>query len=446
MNSSEHPTEQSLRDFIEGSLDAQATRGVVRHLLAGCSDCRQVTRRHWPYRQEARAAAGGGGRDLRVDFEELRVSERAVVEDKENAGRLFEELQSHPVSRRLLLVLNSQRLHNWFLAELVLERSFDLGFDDPAEALGYAELGVALADHLPSDRYGAALVADMRARAWSVLGNCRRINSDLDGAHEAFKRSLEHLDNGTGDPLEDAKISAKRARYQMARRDFKRSLRTYDRAIGIYRRLGDEHLMGRTMLSKAQTYNAAGEVEEAISWTERGLEFLNAELDPRMALAGKHNLSLMLHRRGDVDQAMSLLQEILPLYAQQNDAMILLRLRWLEGRLAQAQRQFRRAEEAFQEVQKGFLEREIPFEAALVSFDLATVFLDEGRFAELKELAGQILAVFRGFGIEREVIAALELFQKAIDAQRVSVAWIADLANYLEESRVKPGQPFQPSH
>jgi tetratricopeptide (TPR) repeat protein len=358
---------------------------------------------------------------------------------------MFDELLSHPASRRLLLVLNSHRLHNWFLAELVLGRAFELGFDDPAEALAFAELGVALADQLPTEKYGASLVADMRARAWGVLANSRRINSDLDGAHEAFETALEHLDNGTGDPVEDASISTKRGRYFMVRRDFKRSLRVYDRAIGIYRRLGEVHLMGKAMIDKAIVYSSAGDIEASIEWNQKGLASIAPELDPRASLAAKHNLSLLLHRRGDVDQAMSLLQEILPLYAQQNDAMVLLRLRWLEGRLAQAQRQFRRAEEAFREVQKGFLDREIPFEAAIVSFDLATVLLDEGRFAELKELAVQILSVFRGFGIAREVIAALELFQKAIEAQKLSVAWIGELATYVEESRSNPGRPFEPS-
>lgn len=203
--------------------------------------------------------------------------------------------------------------------------------------------------------------------------------------------------------------------------------------------------MGSTMISKGLTYNTAGDLEASIHWTEKGLELVDAERDPRAALAGKHNLSNLLHRRGDVDQAMSLLQEILPLYAQQNDAMVLLRLRWLEGRLAQAQRQFRRAEEAFREVQQGFLDREIPFEAAIVSFDLATVLLDEGRLEELKELATQILAVFQGFGIAREVIAALELFKKAIDTQKISLAWIAEIAAYVEESRSNPGRPFEPS-
>jgi len=442
MNNSEHPPEQALVEFVSGNLDSEAARGVVRHLLGGCAQCRRETRRHWPVRQEARAAVGGG--DLHLEIETLRSRELEVLEDKAQAASLLEELLSHPASRRLLLVLNSHRLHNWFLAELVIARAHDVGFEDPAESLALAELGVALADQLPTAKYGAPLVADMQARAWGVLANSRRITSDLDGAHEAFETALEHLENGTGDPIEDATIAAKRGRYLMARRDFKRSTRLYDRAIGIYRRLGEDHLMGKAMIDKAVACSSAGDIEASIQWNRKGLALIDAELDPRVSLAAKHNLSLLLHRRGDVDQAMSLLQEILPLYVEQNDAMVLLRLRWLEGRLAQAQRQFRRAEDAFREVQKGFLDREIPFEAAIVSFDLATVLLDEGRFAELKDLATQILAVFRGFGIAREVIAALELFHQAIEAQSLSAAWIGELATYVEEARSNPGRPFEP--
>ena len=437
-----HPTERALRHFVSGELEAGATRHVVRHLLAGCDECREITGRLWPVCASGPDESAYGDLELRLD--DLRAREEDVRGERKLARHLLANLEAQPPNRRMLLVLNSKRYHSWFLAELLLARAHESGFDDPAKSLALADLGVALAEQLPVARYGEPLVNDMRGRAWGTLGNARRLNSDLAGAREAFRRAEQLLAAGTGDPLEEARLLAWRAVYLKFQREIDASVRLYDRAIGIYRRLGETHHMGRMMIDKATTRCTAGDFAGAIRWTEAGIEHIDTERDPRFALAAKHNLSLYLHRDGDIDRAMGLLQEILPLFAQQNDSMVLLRLRWLEGRLAQAQRQFDRAEAAFREVQRGYAERGIPYEAASVSFDLATILVEEQRYEELAQLATEIVGIFQGLGIPRETLAALELFQKAVQARRLTVSWISELAAYVERSRSKPGQPFRP--
>jgi hypothetical protein len=41
------PSEQDLAGFLRGALSRDQTRLIVRHLLTGCPDCLQVTRRLW---------------------------------------------------------------------------------------------------------------------------------------------------------------------------------------------------------------------------------------------------------------------------------------------------------------------------------------------------------------------------------------------------------------
>lgn len=440
---SRHPSERALADFIAGELPAVETRQIVRHLLQGCAECQWTTSRYWP---PTAADHPHAEPELNLRIERLRAREQQVTEERKRAILLLEELEGHPRNRRMMLVINSRRFHNWFLAELILTKIADLVFKDPAKALDYSQLAVALSDRLSAGRYGEALVNDMRGRSWGAHGNALRLNSELVEAREAFRKAEEALEAGTGDPLEEARLASWKASYFNLRRDVKRATRLYDRAIRLYRRAGDEHLMGRAMADKGTALCTDGDFEGAIRATEESLRHIDAELDPRSMLAAKHNLSLYLHRYGDIDRAMNLLQEILPLYARQSEPMVLLRLRWLEGRLAQTQREFRRAEEAFREVQRGFIERGIPYDAAAVSFDLATILVEENRFEELADLASQILAVFRSLAIPRETIAAIELFQQAIGAQRIGVSWIAELAAYIERSQVKPGLPFKPTN
>jgi hypothetical protein len=65
--------------------------------------------------------------------------------------------------------------------------------------------------------------------------------------------------------------------------------------------------------------------------------------------------------------------------------------------------------------------------------------------AELKQLAGQMLTIFHALRINREAIAALVLFQKAVEVERVTLGLMRDLAAYLKNSRNDSRLPFRPS-
>jgi hypothetical protein len=42
-----HPAPDELHRFMRGALPGPEVRAVVRHLLTGCAECLQVTRRLW---------------------------------------------------------------------------------------------------------------------------------------------------------------------------------------------------------------------------------------------------------------------------------------------------------------------------------------------------------------------------------------------------------------
>jgi hypothetical protein len=65
------------------------------------------------------------------------------------------------------------------------------------------------------------------------------------------------------------------------------------------------------------------------------------------------------------------------------------------------------AERALLSVRAGFLDRKLGYDAALVSLDLAMLYLRQSRTAELKELAEQMHPVFEAEDIHREALAAL---------------------------------------
>jgi tetratricopeptide (TPR) repeat protein len=436
----EHPNQSQLGRFVAGELASVDNRRVVRHLLAGCPQCRRVTADLW--------------RPIRVGefsgvFERARrwaaSRESAIERERREAGNLLAELAEHSPNRQLLLILNSRRYCNWFLCETLIERAFEAVSSDPQSAVAQAEAAAALAGRLLATKGDERVNRDLVGRAWAVLGNARRVQSDLSGAEEAFERAFAQLENGSGDPLEESMAARLLGSLRRDQRRFKEAFGCYDRAIRCARAAGDHHLVGRAVLEKATTLGEAGQSDKEIEGLRKALRLLDGDREPRLQLVAQHNLTWALKECGRLDEALTSLQEILPLHARSGKAMDLLRLRWLEGKLAQAQGELERAEAAFREVFEGFLDRQLPFDVALASLDLAAVFCEQGRFAEMKRMTTESLPIFHALGIHREALAALELFEKAVEREGISLRFIAELAAYLQRARSDAKLAFRPA-
>ena len=79
-------------------------------------------------------------------------------------------------------------------------------------------------------------------------------------------------------------------------------------------------------------------------------------------------------------------------------------------------------------------------DAAVVSLDLAMVYLKQGRVPELKVLASEMATIFNGLGVQRELIAALAFFNKAKEIeQSATVGLLQDLIEALDATRQQSG-------
>jgi thymidylate synthase ThyX len=107
----------------------------------------------------------------------------------------------------------------------------------------------------------------------------------------------------------------------------------------------------------------------------------------------------------------------------------------VEGKIASALGHFNEAEELLRGVQAELIERELGYDAALLSLDLATIYASQGRSAEMRRLAEEMIPIFKSRDIHREAIAALFVFQKAAEMERVTLGLIRDVTSYLKESR-----------
>jgi tetratricopeptide (TPR) repeat protein len=423
-----HPHRHLLARFGRGRLHRRRNVEIVRHLLSDCPDCRQATVPRLQY-----------GAAFARAWSEVERRRAALEIERAAAVELLPGFLAQPLERQEALVTMAGSAgagyHTWAFCELLLDTARERGFQDPGRALDLSKLGVEVAQRLDVAVYGESRVHDLGARAWVGLGNAHRIRADFRAAEESFVEAERRLKSGTGDPLEKANLLLFKASLRGNQQRFREAFRLLDRVAAIGRRCEDPHLAGKALITRGFLLGLAGDPEAAIRHLTEGLQKADPASDPRLVVAAQHNLTLYLAESGRYGEALRLLESARPLYHQIGDQMNLLRLRWLEGKIASALGHFTEAEEFLRSVQKDLIERELGYDAALLSLDLATIYAREGRTSEMRRLAEEMLPIFKSRDIHREAIAALFVFQKAAEMERVTLGLIQDVSGYLKESR-----------
>lgn len=429
---------QSRDRFCEGTADPRERGIVLRHLFAGCKECSEAVRPRFTLLEDHRPS------DFSVSKVLANVAEfeRKLNLERQEATELWTDFQRHPVQRQWTLLRNSGRYGLYSFCSILLDASFEAIYDDPRRSLDLAEMALFVASALKPSFHGQRSIHDLLGRAWSLVANARRATSDLLGAEQAIAAAANELLDGTGEPLTEAEHHYYAASIHRAQRRFVEARRSLRRSRRLYRALGDTHLEGRTRLNEALIQELDGDLPGAIERIQTAIPMIDEARDRHLALGARHNLLWCLTAAGRGAEALPQVEILRPRYAELGDQMSLIRLRWMEGRIALQMGRPEVAETAFRECHESFIEKGVPYEAATVAFDLAALFAERGRTAELKALAAELVAVFHKLGVAREAIAALMLFEKTAQAEAVTTALVGKLARYFERARKTPNESF----
>jgi tetratricopeptide (TPR) repeat protein len=322
--------------------------------------------------------------------------------------------------------------------ESFLERCRSLRHSDPEGMQMLATLAVVLAERIEPRGIQETEIADLRARAWAELGNARRVTGDLAGAETDLGRAFQRADQGSGDrPLLIHLMDLTASLFTDQRR-FSEAFGLLDQVERMHRATGDLHATGRTLVSKGIAAGHALDPEEAIRFLAEALRLLDPRRDPKLVWAAVHNLLSFLVDVGRLVEARRLLTASRSLYTAYAEALDQLKARWLEGLIAAGLGENTAAEQAFGEVRAGFSEAELPYDAALVSLDLAAVWLRNGRHREITGMIDETVAVFRARNIRREAIGALLMLREACERQGATAALLRTVTSELQRLEREP--------
>jgi transcriptional regulator with XRE-family HTH domain len=374
-----------------------------------------------------------------VEDDEARSLPQPVEEARREAEEVWAALERFPIpDRRRLLALSLRPSRSVALAARACEASERAAAHKVEEALELAELALFIAEQAPESRRSRVL-----SYCWGYIGNARRVATDFDAADEAFCRSWSFRRAGTDfDPelLPEWRLLDLEASLRREQRRLSESLELLDRARAVSG--GDPVAAARILLKKEHVFDLRGDIDKALAALSEAAPFVATSGDPHLLFALHFktiNNSCHLERW---EEAARLLPLVTEMAAEQGNALDLIRLAWLQAKVAAGQG---RAEEAIAKLEKvssDFTHRRLPYEAALSSLDLAILWLKAGRNAEVALIAVGMKWIFEAKGIEREALMALRLFCDAAEREAATVELARRVIADLEKAeRSAPSAP-----
>lgn len=419
-----HPDRSALSRLAAGGLEGRPLIDLLEH-LAACPDCsarfgREVLTGPGTEVSSRAPATGDAPPSARygrvLDQATHRVVRLAGRFDRERtaAARGVAYLLALTDRERRRTVLADPRLQTWAVAREALDLSERSRTEDPSVAEELSALALAIAEHLPRRVYGRAVLEDLRSEIWAAIGNARRIRGHLGEAGAAFELARGHSRSGTGDPLESAELANLYGTYLRDSDRIDAARTQYDEAVGFYRDLGDRHLEGRTLISRALLERRVGCYDDAMVLLESATRFVDPAREPRLIGAVHQNRAHVLADLGEPERGLRALDAWIAEPAHRDRGRLdRLRTLWLRALLLERVDRRSEARRAFLGARGGFERSGLPVEVALLDLALARLALDGGERDEARRLASVAFPVLAARQLASETILALDLFRAA---------------------------------
>ncbi|HYH47024.1 MAG TPA: hypothetical protein VEG34_15180, partial [Thermoanaerobaculia bacterium] len=252
------------------------------------------------------------------------------------------------------------------------------------------------------------------------LGNALRVIGDLPAADHAFAVAQQLWKAGAAAPalLDPTRILDLEASLRRAQRRFADSLALLNEAL-TQAAAGEP--TARLLIKKAFTQEQQGDYPGAISSLLAAAPLLTPDCNPRLRFAQRFNLAVALVHDGRAPEADALLPEVRAIAQELANDLDRVRVLWLESRVAAGLGARAEAVAKLEEVHRAFVERGLAYDTALAGLELAALYLEEGRHAEVRPLAAATETVLRAQRVQREALAAAWLFCEAAARDTVTL-------------------------
>jgi tetratricopeptide (TPR) repeat protein len=359
-------------------------------------------------------------------------------EDHRRVDSLWEWLEGLPDRRRRLFIRGTRTFGEWLLCPRICRASEQAAAHKPAEALELAELALFAAEHADVPD---AFRPRLKGACTGFLANAQRVGTGLPVAEATFARAWKLWQEGEDQQglLSEARLLDLEASLRRDQRLFAQALAVHDKAIKSARI--DE--AGHFLLNKGFTLKEKGDLEASMQTLGQAAEAIDAERHPRLRFGVRFNQASALCRAGKAMEAVPIVAEVRTLVDRLRTGMDEIRTRWLEANLAAGLGRRSEALNILDDVRQAFGNEGLAYDYALASLDLALLYRQEDRFAEIKAVADEILVIFRAQNVHRETLAAVILLVEAAEREEVTTEMLRRLQDYLSTAKENPDLRFE---
>jgi transcriptional regulator with XRE-family HTH domain len=359
--------------------------------------------------------------------------------ERQDADSNWQALKSRTPAERRLLLEHGFHLQTWAMSMRLCEESERAAARSAAEALELATLGLRAAQLALGE---PAWLARLQGYAWAFVGNARRVGGNLPAADQAFATARKLWDQGAeagNGEVEEWRLCDLEASLRRDQRQWSTALALLERA----RQLAPPEAAGRILVKKATVLVLVDETEAALAALDEAAPLVEAGTDPRLRWSVRYNQITCLCRLGRYQEAESRLSGVSQPAVELDNRLDLLRLLWLRAHVAAGKGERQDAIDGLERVRAEFTTSNNSYETALVSIELAILYLEEGRVGEARELARSMIRIFHSQRVHREALAALRLFSQGLEAETINLEQLRGIHLYLERARHQPGLDFE---
>lgn len=449
-----HVSHELLALVLKGELPPRTLVHLVRdHLTEVCSHCAEALESLQQSRAQGRAAEerqatahpSTGGQAIYGQALH-RAAGRALSHaddlhgEKEAALTDLRELRSLPAAEATARVDRAySRFRSPHLASLLLAECRRRVESEAEEAGRFARLALDVLERVPVE-HRDFWVDSLGIRAHAAVANARRAAGDLEGANAGFRRLRARLARDpSDDPEVHAEVSSLEAALRRVERRFADAEGLLARAVLCYRQAGRQDGVAQALIQKGVVHRLVENPTEALDCFTEAMDTAGdkagPEGHPELFLCAVTYRALCLCDLDRYAEAEELVASHRRLFARSRGPWSRTRRLWLEGRIHQGSQRPVEAEGCLEEARDAFLAEEDDFYAALVSLDLAVLYLEQRRWPELRAVAGAMSTALQPGLLRQHEIAALILFQRSVAAEQVTAAAVRRLQGNLEHLR-----------
>lgn len=343
--------------------------------------------------------------------------------------------------QRWLLLDEVEEYRTWALVERLAAESLAVAAKSPSDALDLAKLAVHIAQLCPGEEW---LRQQAQGYAWFHVSNARKVSTEFEEANAALKKAKAHWvagASGIHGYFNEAVVLALEAKVHQAQRRFDLALRHITQAL----QADSGELRGRLLLNKAQILDAMGEPLSSSQALREATALLDEERDPRTTLGVQYQLLMNLCVAGCASEAEEGLPRVRALADRLGEDLDRVRVVWLTGIVAAGCDRLEEAEAAFEQAREAFATFNPPivFDYALLSLELAIVLLKQGRTAEVRPLAEDLVKLFKSQGVLPEALAAVQLYWEAARREAATLELTQQVIRFLHRAQHDPDLKFE---